>query len=262
MPLAHSASNRGRPLMLESQSRTDTEVAGFFDAFADTYDASYARQTTSGRILRRRLQAVLELIGDGPGDVLDAGSGGGVVCLELARRGWTPSGIDISARMVELARARLPDLRERLVQGSILALPYEDASFDAAVATGVLEYVAEDLAGAVLELARVLRPGASAVVSLPNYRSAQCIWRFRFFYPSVRMAKRMLGLTPPPVRPIVTLGELRAALNAAGLTVDRVETVGVRWLPGILVGRVEGSRSRLLPLFGTQFVLRARKPLP
>lgn len=259
MSRAQAASDRGRDIGSEPHSRREAEVADFFDAFAHRYDAAYGLATTSGRVLRQRLQAVLELVGERPGDVLDAGMGGGVVCVELARRGWTPSGVDISPRMVELARTRLPDARERLVEGSILALPYEDASFDAAIAMGVLEYVAEDLAEAVRELARALRPGGIAVVSLPNYGSVQTMWRFRVFYPSVRITKRALGLTPPPVRRIITLAELRAVLSDAGLRVQRVETVGVRWLPHPLADRVEGSRSRLLRTFGTQFVLRADK---
>ena len=66
-------------------------------------------------------------------------------------------GVDASAEMVALARERLPDARDRLAQGSVEELPFEDASFDAVAATGVLEYA--DVPRALGELARVLRPG-------------------------------------------------------------------------------------------------------
>lgn len=256
-----SAENRivSESMGAEEKGPRDGEVAGFFDSFADAYDRAYRRASPGGRTLRRRLETALELVGEGPGEVLDAGMGAGVACQELERRGWTAAGVDISPRMVDLAHARIPHLRERLVEGSILALPYEDASFDAAMATGVLEYVEESLTTAVAELARVLRPGGIAVVSLPNYGSVQTGWRFRVLYPSIRLAKTALGLTPPPSRRIVALGELQAALTAAGLIVQRVETIGVRLLPRPLADRLERSRSRLLPLFGTQFVLLARR---
>lgn len=244
---------------IEPGAGRTADVAGFFDSFADRYDAAYGSSTGGGRTLRRRLDAVLELVGTGPGELVDAGMGGGVVCQELERRGWRVAGVDISPRMVELAHARLPHLRGRLVEGSILALPYGDASFDAAVVTGVLEYVEGHLAQALSELARVLRPGGAAVVSLPNYWSLQSAWRFRVFYPSVRLAKSFLGLQPPPSRRTVGIGELRSALDTAGLTVERVELVSVRLLPYALADRLERSRSSALRVFGTQFVVRARK---
>lgn len=238
------------------------EVAEFFDSFGDAFDSAYESRGAGGRTLRRRLAAVLELVGPGPGEVLDAGMGGGVVCQQLERRGWSVAGVDISPRMVELAHLRLPHLRERLVEGSILALPFDDGRFDAVVVTGVLEYVEGALAPALAEVSRVLRPGGAAVVSLPNYGSVQSAWRFRVFYPSVRLLKRALGRKLPPSRRIVGIGELRSALAAAGLAVERVDIVGVRMLPNAVGERLEGSRSRLLRLFGTQFVVRARKEAP
>jgi len=240
----------------------DAEVAGFFEARADEYNRAYEGDTVGGRVLRQRLEAVLVLLGAGPGEVLDAGMGGGVLCERLDRHGWTVSGVDISPAMVELARARLPQFAERLTSGSILALPHPDASFDVAICTGVLEYVEEHLQEAVAELERVVRPGGRVVTSLPNYGSIQGVWRFRVYYPSVRRAKRMLRMTPPPSRAIVTLGDLKEAFAAGGLTVLRVETVGVRALPLWLGRRLERSRSRLARAFATQFVVLGRKERP
>lgn len=261
MPGPEAASDRNEGRVVHRLPGRLLEVAGFFDDYADTFDRSYANQGAGARTLRARQKTVLELLPDAPGEVLDAGMGGGILCLELERRGWSVRGIDLSRRMVELAHARLPHLGDRLVQGSILALPYDDASFDAAVATGVLEYVEESLADVVAELARVLRPGGVAVVSLPNYGSVQVGWHYRVVYPNVRTVKRALGHTLPPPRRVVSLADLRAALLAAGLLVERLEIVGARAMPGIFAERLERSRSRALRCLGTQFVLRARKPL-
>ena len=80
-----------------------------FDAEAARYDAAYDASGAPGRALRDRLATVLELAGDGPGDVLDAGMGPGRLLAALERRSWRVSGVDVSAEMLALARARLPE---------------------------------------------------------------------------------------------------------------------------------------------------------
>jgi SAM-dependent methyltransferase len=64
--------------------------------------------------------------------------------------------------MLDRARAKLPDAR--FLDGDLTRLPLPDASVDAAVCALALVHVA-DLATAVGELARVVRPGGRVVVS-------------------------------------------------------------------------------------------------
>lgn len=104
-------------------------------------------------------QVVAALAEAGAERVLEAGPG----CGELAERmvgelGVRVVAVDQSERMVELTRARGV---EALV-GDVQALPFPDGAFDAAVAAWVLHHV-PDLARAVDELARVLRPGGRLV---------------------------------------------------------------------------------------------------
>jgi demethylmenaquinone methyltransferase/2-methoxy-6-polyprenyl-1,4-benzoquinol methylase len=88
--------------------------------------------------------------------VLDACCGTGDLALESRRRGAEVVGLDFSEAMLERARRKSSDVE--WVRGDVLALPFEDASFDAAtVGFGVRNV--EDLAGALRELRRVLRPG-------------------------------------------------------------------------------------------------------
>jgi SAM-dependent methyltransferase len=94
-----------------------------------------------------------------PGNVLEVGGGPG----ELAERIGSELGcevvmLDVSPRMVELARARGVDARV----GDVQALPFEDATFDCAVAAWMLFHV-PDLDRGLAELARVLRPGGRLV---------------------------------------------------------------------------------------------------
>ena len=94
--------------------------------------------------------------------VLDIGSGPGLLAAELAEEGGRVLGVDPSESMLAMARRRAIEGAE-LEAGDALSLPVEDASFDAAVSTQVLEYV-EDVAGAVREAHRALRPGGRLLV--------------------------------------------------------------------------------------------------
>jgi SAM-dependent methyltransferase len=131
--------------------RYDEEPARRILALSDTADM---------RAQRRR---VIELLAPQPGwRVLDVGCGTGHLAAELAEE-VGPSGrvcgADVSADMLTLATSR----NVELVHVSGTALPFEDDSFDAAVATQVYEFV-EDLAAALAELRRVLRPGGRALI--------------------------------------------------------------------------------------------------
>ena len=93
------------------------------------------------------------------GHVLDVATGTGLVAAELLRRGFSVTGLDQSAEMLEVARRRLGN-RAELVESSAERLPFPDGAFDHVTFTYLLRYVDEP--GAVLaELARVVRPGGT-----------------------------------------------------------------------------------------------------
>ena len=247
------------------------EAGRFFDREAGLYDAAHDREDPRTSPLHVRMAAVLRLLGSRPATVLDCGMGPGRLLVKLDAHGWSVAGVDASAEMVERARARLPALADRLVQASVERLPFADETFDAAVCTGVLEYVA-DVPGALAEVARVLRPGGRFVVSMPNMHSPRTLWRHRVVYPSVRALKARLrfGRPVPLVRPgAVTLSRLEHALESAGLKVERVEYLALlvpsplrRHVPdlGAAVARwVAGRGRRAGSLLATQFVVAARK---
>ncbi|MGH3072510.1 MAG: class I SAM-dependent methyltransferase [Gaiellaceae bacterium] len=101
------------------------------------------------------LETVLE---SKPQRVLDVGCGPGEAAERIAAAGIQVEAIDISERMVELTRARGVSARV----GDVQELPFEDASFDAALAGWMLYHV-PDVERGVAELARVLRPGGRLV---------------------------------------------------------------------------------------------------
>lgn len=115
--------------------------------------------------------AFLEFIGDPKGmSVLDAGCGEGYNTRILARNGAKMAGVDISPRMVALARqeeAREPlGIRYEVASFSDLSL-FAAASFDVVVSFMAL-MDGPDFAGAAGEIFRVLRPGGLLIFSMTH----------------------------------------------------------------------------------------------
>ena len=130
-------------------------VQRMFDRIAPVYD-SMNRVMTAGLDQRWRRATVREAVRSGD-DVLDAccGTGDLAVAARNAGAGYVV-GVDFSERMLERARRKAPELE--WVQSDVLELPFEDASFDAAVVGFGVRNV-EDLEAAIRELRRVLRAG-------------------------------------------------------------------------------------------------------
>ncbi len=109
---------------------------------------------------------VLELVVDAilsgaPRRVLEVGCGWGELAARLGREpGIEVVAVDLSPRMVELARARGVDARVADVQ----SLPFADERFDCVTANWMLYHV-PDLDRGLAEIARVLRPGGRLVAA-------------------------------------------------------------------------------------------------
>jgi SAM-dependent methyltransferase len=238
----------------------------YFDRRAAEWDASYDAPTTRGHWQRARLEATVRLVGEGPGSLLEVGFGSGRLLSALADQGWEVTGVDAAPRMVELARGRLPDAKLEVARAE--ELPLEDASFDAVVAIGMLEY--SDLEASLHELARVLRPGGRAVLGLLNSAAPTVVWSRLAMHPAARRVKRVVPFgrpLPPPRRRPLSLQETQRALEAAGLEVEGVENVGCVVLPdpfdrlpfGYEVARRAEGSERLRRMLGTQRLVAARR---
>jgi SAM-dependent methyltransferase len=123
----------------------------------------------------------LDVLAARPGErVLDL-AGPKLLAVELSRRGAEVVSVDELPREVETWRrltAGRPRIRFEVADGR--ALPFEDASFDHACSISVLEHIAENGdEQALLELARVVRPGGKVAVTVPYAAAYWEDWRAR-----------------------------------------------------------------------------------
>lgn len=129
------------------------------------YDALgriYADHRSVGPTERELIGRLLAGCPDSP-RLLDAGCGPGPTLADLTSRGRAV-GMDASSGQLELAAEAAPDAA--LVRGDVAALPFGADSFDAVVSLGVLMHLPNDEQDdAIVEFARVLRPGGRLLVS-------------------------------------------------------------------------------------------------
>lgn len=103
--------------------------------------------------------------------VCDAGCGCGVYSLKLATNGFAVSGFDISAKAAEIASALVhrSGFPAELRQGSVLAIPYPDGTFDGVICRDVLDHMGKsDCTTAIRELLRITAPGGLVLISVDH----------------------------------------------------------------------------------------------
>jgi ArsR family transcriptional regulator len=155
------ASDRQR---CEAVVRARTDATAWPDLVAGQMEHHYSPGRT-WEALARGFLGLIEL-----GDVLDVGSGDGVVARLIAARASSVTCLDCSPKVIDAARERLQPLSNvRLVVGDMHAMPLPDAAFDHVLLFNVLTY-AEEPEQVLAEAHRVLRPGGTlALVTLDEH---------------------------------------------------------------------------------------------
>ena len=142
-------------------------MASVYDAMAETYDEIHAQPFYITQY-ETYAEDLLDRVADWRGRVLDLGCGTGIHTRAVAELADWVVGIDVSPRLVRKAEVKLRGARGSVVVADASHMPFADAAFDAALSYGEpLSHIADP--GAVLaELARVMRPGGRAILSVDN----------------------------------------------------------------------------------------------
>jgi demethylmenaquinone methyltransferase / 2-methoxy-6-polyprenyl-1,4-benzoquinol methylase len=214
-------------LTARSGTLEEGQVRAMFDRIAGPYDLMNSVMTAG--LHHRWRERAADLARVGPGSrALDVATGTGDLAIELASRGAEVVGSDFSEGMLDVARRKAPALAWE--QGNALALPYEDASFDAAtVGFGARNF--SDLPQGLREMARVVRPGGRVVVleittpQRPPLSTFFSLWFDRVVPLLGKLASEPEAYTylPSSVKRFPAPEALAGELAAAGLT-------DVRWI--------------------------------
>jgi len=163
------------------------------------------------------LGRVSSLCGDLSGrTVLDVATGTGHTAIHLALHARIVVGLDLTERMLELARSAGEDRaldNLRWVRGDVMALPFPDASFDAVCSRRAPHHFPH-LGPALLEMFRVLRPGGRLVIddrSVPDDPEVD------------EMMNRLDKLHDPSHVREYSVEEWRKELSKAGFNVQEVQ---------------------------------------
>ena len=125
-------------------------LARFYDALDDTVHAGEERSTA-----------------------LDLGCGGGANTVDLARRGYRVTAIDVAGQRSVLGRARRLALDHiQFIASDITVYPFEQTSYDCILCTRVLHLLpADSIAGVASRVRAALRPGGVVYIDvLANIR--------------------------------------------------------------------------------------------
>jgi demethylmenaquinone methyltransferase/2-methoxy-6-polyprenyl-1,4-benzoquinol methylase len=201
------------------------EVRTMFDRIAPVYDVMN-RVMTMGLDLRWRRIAAEAVVR--PGDrVLDACCGTGDLAIAARKAGGEKiTGLDFSTAMLERARRKSQSIE--WVEGDLLALPFENGSFEAATVGFGVRNVA-DLERALAELRRVLAAGGRlAILEITTPRGLLAPFYRVWFDRVVPLLGKLLkggaaySYLPASVRRFPEPGELAGLMLAAGFD-------GVEW---------------------------------
>lgn len=153
-----------REYSIEMNDADRTLNQEYYDAFAPNYEAERGGKRQGGYhdLLDELESDFVRRFAQGK-DVLEVGCGTGLVLERIQRFAANARGVDISPKMLELAKQRGLDVQ----LASATELPFESESFDLACSFKVLAHIRE-IRQALAEMARVVRPGGHVLAEFYN----------------------------------------------------------------------------------------------
>jgi ubiquinone/menaquinone biosynthesis C-methylase UbiE len=201
-------------------------------------------------------RVIFDLMGELAGKkFLDVGCGDGALVCAVAASGAAATGVDPDPAMLAASRLRVGQagLEATFVEGQVERLPFPDSSFDVVASVTVLCFVG-DAAGALREMARVLRPGGRLVLGELGRWSS---------WAALRRVRAWLGSTTWRKARFRTPRELRALAQQAVLLVTAVRGAvyyPLADLPARLLAPIDPWLGRVTTIGAAFVALGAVKP--
>lgn len=169
-----------------AEKRKNAEIGKLFDEISQNYDfLNHFLSANIDKVWRKKLIRLLKA-GNNVNTILDVATGTGDLAIEARKQ--IPevriTGIDVSAKMMEIAREKVTRLKIsdkfEFKQSSAESIPYSDNTFDAVmVAFGVRNF--ENLNKGITEMKRVLKSGGHIYI-LEFSKPHGIMKPFYFFY--------------------------------------------------------------------------------
>lgn len=239
-------------------------IAHFWGGVAAGYDAGPSGGISTEAEHRAWLGILGDLLPPAPGDVLDVGTGPGVMAFLAAELGHRAIGIDLAEGMLAVARGKPalppPLITPRFARGDAGDPPFPPASLDVVLSRFVF-WTLVDPAGALANWLRILRPGGR-LIAFDIYRwvretrespdFADDLW-----YRQNQADYAAMAGMQPPLQALDSLGESADFVARTGFAAVRV-----RRLEG-LEAQLDEVMRRIPPELGGRFpihLITATKP--
>lgn len=147
----------------------EKNVREYFEEISRKFDSYYREDAETGGIfgkvahvvfrrpgMVRRFEATFNFLGAlGDRKILDVGCGSGIYSIEIAKRGGSPTGVDVSPEMIDLAKENAVRAgcaeRCRFIVRDLKELDPAEGTYDAVLAIGLFDYIAPDEQRPVLD---------------------------------------------------------------------------------------------------------------
>jgi SAM-dependent methyltransferase len=142
--------------------------ASHFDEIATVYDESLPAHVVDHYLRKRTAFIASRCPG---GSALDVGCGTGALAQRLTRAGYQVTGVDPSEGMLEVMRARAPEVIA--VRASGVSLPFDQDRFDVVLTVAALHHIADrvEVRRTLAEMVRVCKPSGAILVWDHNPRN-------------------------------------------------------------------------------------------
>lgn len=204
-------------LNMKGDLRRKTPI--FYEQEAQFYDEMRFSSDIGRLIDRKQREIVMGLRCGTENVILEVGTGTGRFTIDLVRNSNLVVGIDVSRRMLMLARHRSVqeglDKKMQLIRADAHQLPFRSNVFDLCVTINVLNHI-EDYVNVMKQIQIVLKANGSLVANFPNVLS--------LYLPVALLVRfRKQSIIREVYSRWFTYKEITVAFSSAGMTIDKVK---------------------------------------